>query len=91
MDTHLGVTDHHVLVEVETEKTGTISVAFGVWEANERLVGSLVFKTSGGTSVPRRVRFPSASAILSLYYSNYYIFANAYLASTIGWVWILGL
>ena len=31
-------------------------------EATERLVGSLVFKTSGGTRVPRRVRFPSASA-----------------------------
>ena len=33
-------------------------------EANERLVGSLVFKTSGGARVPRRVRFPSASAMI---------------------------
>jgi hypothetical protein len=32
-------------------------------EANERLVGSLVFKTSDGLKSLWRVRFPSASAI----------------------------
>ena len=42
-------------------RVGAGGVSFRV-EANERLVGSLVFKTSGGTRVPRRVRFPSASA-----------------------------
>ena len=31
-------------------------------EATERLVGSPVFKTGGGSKGPRRVRFPSASA-----------------------------
>ncbi len=31
-------------------------------EASERLVGSPVFKTGGGSKGPRRVRFPSASA-----------------------------
>jgi GTP-binding protein HflX len=31
-------------------------------EASERLVGSPVFKTGGGSRGPRRVRFPSASA-----------------------------
>jgi acyl dehydratase len=35
-------------------------------EANERLVGSPVFKTGGGSRDPRRVRFPSASADLVL-------------------------
>jgi hypothetical protein len=32
-------------------------------EASECLVGSSVFKTDGGSIDPRRVRFPSASAI----------------------------
>ena len=32
-------------------------------EASEFLVGSSVFKTDGGSTDPRRVRFPSASAI----------------------------
>lgn len=34
-------------------------------EANERLVGSVVFNTIGGAKAPRRVRFPSASALAS--------------------------
>ena len=38
------------------------SLLFTAREAKERLVGSVVFNTIGGAKVPRRVRFPSASA-----------------------------